>query len=121
MAKRKAPKHLWLRYQYWILHALAGKPEGRARLTPDIYAHVKQNLGSQFTRRETTDVPSGGQQTWMNDVRQMRRGARGMIATGLLANRNDGIWEITPAGREWLKNNPHLAQELGPDDLDNLE
>jgi hypothetical protein len=105
-------------YQYWILHALADKPQGRAPLTPDIYAHVKDNLGSQVSDREKADVRLGGVQTWTNDVRQMRQG---MITDGWLTNRNDGIWEITPAGRQWPKENPHLAQKPDPDDLANLE
>ncbi len=88
--------------RYWILHSLAAQPEGKAALTV-IFRHVEQKLGSHFSRREKADVPSGGIETWKNDVQQERRN---MIQDGWLVNRNDGIWEITAAGRALLKRYP---------------
>jgi len=85
--------------RYWILHCLANQLEGKAALTV-VFSHVEQNLGPHFSQREKADVPSGGIETWKNDVQQERRN---MIKDRYLVNRNDGIWEITDAGRALLK------------------
>ena len=80
-------------------HKLAAEPDGKASLR-EIYAHVRKNLGPQFTRTQWEDVPSGTEPTWTDDIRYERLG---MITRKLLVNRNDGIWEITDAGRAWVK------------------
>jgi hypothetical protein len=78
---------------------LADQSEGKAALTV-VFRHVDQNLGPHFSRREKADVPSGGIETWKNDVQQERRN---MIEDGYLVDRNDSIWEITATGRALLK------------------
>jgi len=85
--------------RYWILHCLADQPDGKAALTV-VFRHVEKNLGRHFNRREKADVPSGGIETWKNDVQQERRN---MIKNSYLVHRNDGIWEITAGGRALLK------------------
>jgi restriction endonuclease Mrr len=99
MRTRRASGGMRKACRYWILHALAVEPQGRAPLSA-VYRHVEKNLGPHFTSRERADVPSGGEQTWTNDVRQERRN---MIKDGLLVDRNDGIWQLTDAGRALLK------------------
>jgi len=99
MKRRSAPKGMREAMRYWILHSLAVEPEGKAALSV-VFRQVEHNLGPHFTDREKADVPSGGIETWKNDVQQERRN---MIDRGYLVNRNDGIWEITASGRALLK------------------
>ena len=90
-------------YRYWVLDCFAGQPQGKAPIEM-VYAYVERNLGRHFTAREKADVPSGPELTWKNDVRQERRN---MIKDGLLgAHSPRSIWEITDAGRVWLKHHP---------------
>jgi hypothetical protein len=99
MKRRSAPSGMRDAMRYWILHSLAAQPEGRAALSA-VFRHVEQNLGPNFSPREKADVPSGGIETWKNDIQQERRN---MIEKGYLVNRNDGIWEIAQAGRALLR------------------
>ena len=108
MRTRRTSRGMRRAFRYWILDALAAEPQGNAPLS-SVYQHVKRNLGPDFTSRETDDVPSGGEQTWMNDVRQERRD---MIRDGLLVDRNDGIWQLTDDGRALLR------RYAGPPKLD---
>ncbi len=109
MRTRRTSPGMRQAYRYWILDALASQPQGNAPLS-FVYRHVEKNLGPSFTNRERADVPSGGEQTWRNDVRQERRDMK----DGLLVDRNDGIWEITDKGRALLK------RYVNPPKLDNV-
>jgi restriction endonuclease Mrr len=102
MRKRRAPKEMPDAYRYWILDCLAGQSQGRAPVAM-VYAHVYRNLGQYFGAREKADVPSSAELTWKNDVRHKRRD---MKTDGLLISGGHGIWEITNAGRTWLKHHP---------------
>ncbi len=88
MKKRRVTHRIWVKYRYGVLHAHSVRPEGKAPLDA-VYGHVRQNMSGEFTKRELEDVPSGGETTWINDVRQQRRD---MLNEGLLIRCDEGVF-----------------------------
>jgi restriction system protein len=89
--------------KYWtpIIESLI-ELGGSAR-SDEVIARVGKKMDSVLTRADRELLPSGIDIRWRNRVAWQREN---MKRQGLLRNDSPrGVWEITEAGREWLKKN----------------
>ena len=88
-------------FQLPILHVLE-ELGSRANIRK-IYTELEKKMGDQFTEKDLEGTSSNENDIcWKNNARWARQI---LVNEGLLASNSPrGIWEITPAGREVLKN-----------------
>jgi nucleotide-binding universal stress UspA family protein len=88
-------------YRIAILESLVEL--GGKEATEQVLRRVKEKLEKMGVLRpeDYRDVPSGSEERWRNTARWERFS---LVLMGLLRHDSPrGIWEITDAGREWLR------------------
>jgi len=88
-----------------LLHLLADLPGG-AGTRVEVSAQFLQRFRPEIPQKYFAPVASGGEEKWHNFVAWARSDLKMM---GFVDAAERGVWRITQAGRDWLKEHPNAT------------
>jgi hypothetical protein len=95
---------------YWIPILESLEDLGGRGRTDQVLDLVEKKMAGTLKQQDHELLPSGISVRWRNRAQWQRQN---MVHRGLIAaNSPRGIWEITPAGREWLKQEDERLKSL---------